>query len=76
MKVPSSSLGIRKLIRFALPTILAKNNGTICKINHELFPPPPSNVVTMLSLSTVRMIPVALNIVWGERGFPKIAKTA
>ena len=26
----------------SLPTILAKNNGTICKINHELFPPPPT----------------------------------
>ena len=39
-------------------------------------PPPPCNVDTMLCLSTVQMIPVALNIVWGEGGFIKIAKTA
>ena len=37
-------------------------------------PLPPSNVVTMLSLSTVRMISVAFNIVWGEGAFQKLQR--
>ena len=33
---------LNSLRTFSVPTILAKNNGMICKINHELSPRPPA----------------------------------
>ena len=56
------------------PKILGRFAKFITNCSHS--PPPPCNVDTMLCLSTVRMIPVALNIVWGEGDFITIAKAA